>query len=969
MRAAHSIVNARVRVWSLAIAAMASSALPAGAQTGGVVSGQVTESGNQRPLAGVQMSIPGTGLGGLTNSSGQYQIANVPAGTQLVRAQLIGYASAERSVAVPAGGRVTVSFQLTQSAISLNQIVVTGAAGATEMRKVGNTISSINAAQITASRPIVSFDELIKGRASGVNMLPTSGQVGTGGLIRIRGQVSLSQTNSPLIYVDGVRVDNSKDSGIGLGGQGLSRLQDINPADIERVEIIKGAAATTLYGTEASAGVMQIFTKRGAQGQARWTFQTEHGLERVSDDVFEGDLYPKFVGPTGLNARNPSELVETGRNQAYQLSVGGGGEGMRYYLAGGMTNQQGSITPDRNHMRQVNVRANFTALPLRNLTLNMSTGYTNSNLRIPDGDNGLYGFVSAVHLAVPYTATEARPWGETFNPLSANRQLENYQRVHHLITGLTADYQPRKNIRSSLGVGLDVVDEESTKYFPFGFTGSGNTLGLKANANRTRASLTSEVRTILSHAFSEKLTTETAVGAQLNHESNIRVFAQGEEFPAPGVSTVGAGARKSATETRITEVNAGLFLQETVGLFDQLFLTGGLRLDGNSAFGTEFKSQLYPKLSAAYTISGASFWPKALWPSMKLRAAWGTSGLAPAQFAADRTYLAIAAVEGLPAVTPGNIGDPELGPERSSEIEVGFDAGLFGDRLGITVTRYWQTTKDALVPAQFPPSLGFRSTQLKNIGEVQNRGFEVMANSEWLSRTNLNVRSNIQFSTQTNEVTDMGGVAPLRRGFNQLVKEGYPAASFWRPRIVSWDPVTRRHIKTDTLEYIGTDAPKFLGSFSTDITIFKNLTFSGLADWATGHYQQNATRGFRIQFLTGDEYLRLVEQPTGKKTPAADSLLNFVATLGSTAAYIEKADFLKLRELGVTYAIPDRYLGSLGLKNSSLRLSGRNLWMTTKYTGIDPEARWDGRDDFTSGAEFFTVPPARRVTLSFRTNY
>lgn len=933
------------------------------------ITGQIVDARTQRPLAGAQVYIEGSGLGVITGQDGRYILSNVPPGEVILRVQMIGTGTESRTMTVAGGQTATADFQLSERAISMDEIIVTGAAGATERRRIGNTIATINASELMERTPISSLDELLKGRASGVHTIPTSGQVGTGAIFRIRGQVSVSQTNSPLVYIDGVRVDNSKDSGPGLGGQGLSRLADLTPADFDRVEVIKGAAATTLYGTEASAGVIQIFTKKGVQGQTRWSFQTEQGVERVPEDVFEGDLYPEFVGPTGLRARNPREIVETGHHQSYQLSVGGGGEGVRYYLSGGFVRQEGSIQPDRNHLRQVTTRANITAVPSPKITLNWNTGYTNSKLRIPDGDNGLYGYVSAVHLAVPYTATEDRPWGESFNALSSNRMVENFQSVHHIVTGLTVDFQPIEALRNSMTVGLDVVDEESTKLFPFGFTGSGNQKGLRSNANRTNALVSVDARSVFAHRFSESLTSETAFGGQLNHGSNNRVFAQGEEFPAPGVSTVGAGARTTGTETRVTEVNAGLFFQQTIGIADRLFLTGGVRLDGNSAFGDEFVSQTYPKASLAYTISDESFWPTDLIGSLKLRVAWGTSGLAPAQFAADRTYLAVSALEGLPAVTPGNLGDPNLAPERSTELEVGFDAGLLGDRLGLEVTYYRQKTEDALVPAQFPPSEGFRTVQLKNIGELQNRGIEASVRALWLQRENFSFETNLQLATQDNEVTDMGGAAPIRRGFNQQVREGYPASGFWRRNIVSWDPVARRHTTTDTLEYIGSDKPTFFGSLSAEMTLFRNVVVSGLADWATGHVHENATRGFRIQFLTGDEYLRLVERPNGARTPAADSLLNYVAALGSTSAYIEDADFLKVRELAITYLLPDSWLARFGLGGSSIRVAGRNLWTFTKYTGIDPETSWDGTDGFNNGSEFFTVPPARRFSIAFRTNF
>lgn len=636
--------------------ALVSAPLQIWAQSTGTVSGEVVEATSGRPLTGAQVFVPGTSIGGITNNDGRFLLLNVPVGEMEVRVQMIGYGTAAQTARVAGGEATTLSFELTESAISLDEIVVTGTAGATEKRKIGNTISTINVAEMVRTQPITSFDELLKGRAPGVNVLPTSGQVGTGSFIRIRGLVSVSQNNTPLVYVDGVRIDNSKDSGAGVGGQGLSRLVDLNPANIARVEVIKGAAATTLYGTEASAGVIQIFTKQGSVGDPQWTLQIEQGGERIPD-VLRGGLYSEFTGPDGFRALDAGEIIETGHHQSYQLSVAAGGEVMRYFISGGIDRREGSVVPDRNHLRQYSARANLTAVPSSKLSLNLKTSYVNSLLRIPEGDNGLYGFLTNVMLGQPYNATADRPWGESFNSMEANRQLEVFQRVHHFIGGFTAEYQPFESLRNSATIGMDLVNQEDLKYFPFGFKGSAYKQGRKDSRHRTYANLSIDLRSVLGHNFSPAFTTETAVGAQANFTNDFRVFGQGLDFPAPGVSTVGAGARTTADETRTSEVNAGIFVQETVGLWDKLFVTGGLRVDGNSAFGSEFRSQLYPKASAAYNISDEPFWPTDFWPSMKLRVAWGTSGLAPAQFAADRTYEAVSALEGQPAVTPSNIGD------------------------------------------------------------------------------------------------------------------------------------------------------------------------------------------------------------------------------------------------------------------------------------------------------------------------
>jgi TonB-dependent SusC/RagA subfamily outer membrane receptor len=943
-------------------------AMPAAGQETGTVRGRVVEAGSGRPLSSVQISVAGTGIGAVADAAGEFSLANVPSGEATVEARMLGFGTQTESITVPAGGVVEIAFTMREAAINMDEIVVTGTAAATERRKIGNTLASIDARAIADQAPISGVDELLKGRASGVNVLPSSGQVGTGGAVRIRGMVSISQDNTPLIYVDGVRVDKSA-SGPGVGGQGSSRILDLVPTDIERIEVVKGAAATTLYGTEASAGVIQIFTKRGEAGAPRWDFQVEQGVERIAD-VFKSDLNSNFVGPTGFRARAPNELIETGYSTAVGGSMSAGTEAVRYYISGRYSTQEGSVTPTLNNLRQIATRFNLNAVANPNLSFEVSAGVLNSRLRLPENDNGIFGVMTNLLLGVPYQATEDRPWGEAFNSHEANNQLENLQQLNHFTGGFTMRFQPRDFLSTHLTVGLDLVNEENTKFFPFGFLGSTHNAGRKDNETRTNRALTVDLRLAMSNQIFSEVSSELALGLQGNFDKLVRVFAQGLDFPAPGVSTVGAGARTFGNETRTEEVTAGFFVQETIGLKDQLFLTGGLRVDGNSAFGGEFTSQAYPKVSVAYNISDAGFWPADLVPTLKLRAAYGTSGLAPAQFAADRTFMPVSALEGQPAVSPANLGDPNLGPERSTELELGFDAGFLDDRVSLVMTYFRQRTKDALLPAQFSPTQGFEQPQLKNIGEIENSGLETELRAVMVSRRNLELESALQFTIPRNKVLDMGGSPPILPAAASAiqVREGYPILGMWTFPLLGWDEERRVHLVGDTVEYVGQAMPKFYGSYSLNIRLFQNLMLSGLTDWATGHHQTNGTRYFRIRYRTGDEYLSLVNDDRGTRTPAADSLYDLMIkrTYGGVT---EKADWLKLREISATYTIPSSWVAGLGMRDMRVRFAARNLFTFTDYTGVDPEVNWSGTHNLIRGVEFFTVPQPRRFYVSANVSF
>lgn len=948
-------------------AAVCASAHRAAAQSTGTIRGTVIEATTRRPLAGAQVYIPSSPYATATGEDGKFTLGNVPAGERMLGVRRIGFATSQQPVTVVAGQTVTVGVELAAQAISLSEIVVTGTAGATEMRKIGNSVASVDASAVLATAPVTSVEDLVKGRTAGVNTSVPSGTIGTGGKIRIRGLTSLQIAGDPVVYIDGVRVSGAPDdvnSNVYIGGQTVSRLQDLQPEEIDRIEIVKGAAASTLYGTQGSNGVIQIFTKKGRNGAPQWTFEAEQGINRIPTDRFPGRLWTQFVGPDGFRAHDPKEIVGNGHEARYSTSVSGGSNSATYFVSGSYKAEDASIAPSANHLQQVGTRANITVILGPKLSLTANSGFVYSKLRIPSNDNALDGLYSQVVAGLPYTATPDRPFGERFGSFRANQTLENWQTILRNTTGLTLDFLPRENFRHQANVGIDWYGDEFTQYFPYGYEGSGRKLGEKRNRNQTFRDITTDYKATLSNTLTQKLTSEFSVGVQGNFRNTVRLQGVGINFPAPDVRTVSAAANTTASEQRIQEINAGVFVQETAGLWDKLFLTGGVRVDGNSAFGNEFHYQAYPKASLAYTISQEKFWPSRFWPTMKLRFAYGASGLAPAQFAADRTYSPISAQNGQPAVTPNNIGNPNLGPEKSEEFEAGFDAGLWKDRLGLEVTAFAQRTTHALLRRPDPPSLGFLNAQLTNIGELRNRGLEMSLRALLYQGQRVEWSSNVNLTTQTNKITSMGGVAPFFINDARIV-EGYPVQGIWRIPLASWDPVTRKHTAAADRVFAGQIDPKWYGSFSSEVR-FGNLSLNGLADFQGGNKKVNFSRYWDTRVRSGDEYLRLVEKPTGKATAASDSLLDFVQVLGSTA-YVEPADFLSLRELGVGYRIPDRLLRGLGLQNTTVRLAARNLKIWTRFSGVSPETNYRGGTSVGASSDFDTQPPARIFLLTFRT--
>ena len=718
----------------VALAAVLSlAALPAAAQQTGTVTGTVSDAATNAGLQSVQVYLVDTGLGTLTNTSGRYLILNVPAGTYTLRAERLGFGTQEMQITVGAGGSVTQDFAMEQEALGLDELVVTGTAGASRRREIGNTIAQVDLSEVT--EPPQSVDALLQGRVSGMTVMSASGNAGSGARIRLRGNVSIAQSNQPLIYVDGVRLrSDAFDKNVpptgypGRSGNDVSSpLNNINPADIERIEVIKGAAATTLYGTEASAGVIQVFTKRGHRGAPQWTASIEQGVANLRPFGVDPDLRPSFEdaesaagGTADYMFINP--WLRNAWQQRYSLSVGGGGEDLQYFVSGAFEDDEGVLPNDEE--RKVNFRGNFTFSPADNLQLQWNTSFTKHEYSNTAAGNNAHGLTLNVF---------RRSRNYFGNEIKENLDLLLGQDIStdidQLVTGGTATWTPISNFTNRFSVGYDLAQQDNRNLRPFGFVRAPD--GILSNGRSRFETLTFDYVGTIDFDITETIGSAFSFGGQSVTSDIRRTTAYGEDFPGPGDPTVTTAGTKLGFEQRERVVNAGFFFQDVLDFNDKYFVTLGGRVDGNSAFGSDFGLQFYPKASASWVVSDEDFWGSD--GQLKLRAAWGQSGRAPGAFDAVQTYDGVG-WGGVPAFYPRVLGNSELGPERTSEFEVGFDASFWDDRLAMEFTYYDQHTTDALFSVRQTPSSGFTdvnggNSQLENVGEIFNSGIELSVNA------------------------------------------------------------------------------------------------------------------------------------------------------------------------------------------------------------------------------------------------
>ncbi|HEX8904109.1 MAG TPA: TonB-dependent receptor, partial [Longimicrobiaceae bacterium] len=652
------------RLWLAAAAGLLAAAAPLAAQ-GGTVAGTVTQASSGRPLAGARVQVVGSELAAVTNAGGEYRIAGVPAGAAQLRASVLGHATATRSVTVADGREAHADFVLTEQALSLNAVVVTGTPAATTRRTLGNSITKVNAEEVTANTNVVDVAEILQGRSPGVQVVPNAGTPGAAPDIRIRGATSFIG-NQPVVLVDGVRFETGSLGNFSPGGAGLtpnnnfqatSALSWLNPEDIESIEVIKGPAAATLYGAEAANGVIQIITKKGARGQQRpqWEFRIERGRTDLAldlptnfttcDSVKQADAatwpgcqgVPRNTILTDNPMRRDPTALREGNAGRFSASVRGGGDRYSYYVAGDLSQDQGVFYNSFSNSKSA--RANFSINPSSVLDFQVNTSYLLGDLRLPLGDESANGLLLSAARGrpgrVPPAGDPLRVGWATVAPYQSNA-YNNRTHSDRLTLSGTANYRPWEWFRNRLTVGLDMLSSLAELLSE---PNSADTpAGLSAQRVPRSHIYTVDYAGNLLHDFGERLTATTSFGLQLTSKQYQTLFASGTGLGAPDVTLIQTAQTISASNTFSEQRSLGLFAQEQLAWSDRLFVTGALRMDNNSAFGSRIHRLLYPKASLSWVLSEepalSGFFENIHAGTFKFRTAWGEAGRAPDPYSA-----------------------------------------------------------------------------------------------------------------------------------------------------------------------------------------------------------------------------------------------------------------------------------------------------------------------------------------------
>ncbi|MGH7459472.1 MAG: TonB-dependent receptor domain-containing protein [Longimicrobiales bacterium] len=1009
----------------LASLVMALVTMPAAAQQTGSVTGTVVDKSGRQPLNGAQVSIDGTQLGTLTDARGRYTITNLPAGSIVLRATYIGYRSESQTATVTAGQAATAAFELGVSAVSLNEVVVTGTASTgTERKQLGATVSSVSVSAVQERVPVVDVGSVLQSRLPGVRSIGTVGGVGATRDLRIRGTSSANLTQRPVIYIDGVKVDNNGQewgSGMGTsccsfsGGAGVDRLSDLNPNDIDRIEVIKGAAAGTLYGSEATNGVIQIFTKKGRSDSApRWTIQATGGYQRVRENL-PTTLYPNFLGSDGTRAHDPNKsLLENGPYTALDGTVQGGSNTSTYFLSAGYVNEQGSIQP--NWMKRGNLRLNLHWLASQKVSFDVTSAYTRNRIFELQQGNNWNALLGNTLYGAPYNACQAgglcgadgtpRPYGEPWASVVALKAMETTNDVNRWTGGVTMNYNVTSNFTNKIQLGLDALSEERARLQPFGYAYQFVPDGEKGLLYRNFRSVTAEY--LGSVSFEEilpRLSTRLSFGAQGFQTVDRRNSAVGKGYAAPGVTTVNGGRVTTGAEQFEEVVQVGYFGQNRLAFADKLFLTTGVRIDGNSAFGQDYGYQVYPNAQLSYDLSSEPWIPSFI-SNLRLRGALGTAGLAPGAFDRLLTFTPFQTGDDDSGVRPSSPGNVELGPERTTEIEAGFEAGLLNERIGLDFTVYRRNTQDAILEVQLPFSQRFGSNPRSNIGEILDQGYELSLRLTPIESSRLRWSADLRFDGNHNEITDLGRDLdtdstverrgnyrvryPVRHNFQRVVcSEKYLREVAADGTVIrngacasaqGYNPTTRRFTLTDSTVFLGRSLPGFNASLGNELT-FGAFRLYALVSLEQGAWFSNGTRDQSIVFRTHDDYLKYVGEAGSPDCLSATSFIDAsrrycetaksdsVFRFANTASLWNQRDHVRLREISLGYVVPESFSNRLGLGRTMLTFAGQNLHWWDKCQCIDPSGNYQGGDDDGLTSNYLANPQPRMFKFSVRTSF
>ncbi len=799
------------------------------------ISGKVTNNKGEA-LAGVSVSIKNDNAGTSTNADGSYQfMTNLKKGKYTLVFSGVGLKSAEQSITIGSDAEIAANASLQDDVMGMDEVVVTGTSTGTTRKQLGSYISTIKADQLTkgATGNVLAA---LQGKTAGAQITQNSGDPSGGISVRLRGISSISSSSEPLYIVDGVIINNATtrvtntsgnyDGQNFVGAIGQNRLADINPADIERVEVLNGAAAAAIYGSRANAGVVQIFTKRGASGAPVVSFSSSVMFSKLRKSVEVNQSPVKFGGPTdGAGAQTQDILTPALTNTTAvtrynyndyifqsaigtdnNVSISGGNDKTKYYASGSYFKNEGIIK--NTDYRRYSFRVNLDQAIGNKVNFNIGLNYVNSfSNEKPDG-NSFFSPMNSINIIGNFhdlftrdALGNIKAIGERgrVNPVSVIEDIKQKQETNRIIAGMGLKFRPFKGLSFDYKLGIDQYAQRGETFIPpfaynvsDGFYGGGAALDPTRNGYASAATdnffqINNELNGTYQFNINKDIASTTQVGYSVQYEKNAYLLSQGRGL-APFVQSVGgASTIIQGIDDRGELSVSGYYAQQNLKYKNLLFLTAAIRVDGSSVFGKDQRNQKYAKASAGYIISEHDFWQKMSWSKYwnfaKIRLAYGESGNLTGIGAYSRfnSYSSNSFISRTALSSSSTLANTNVKPERQNELEFGVELGFLGNRVNFTANIYNKKVDDLLINRFIAPTTGF-SSLLDNFGSLENKGFELMLTATPVQTKDINWTISGIYNHNRNKATKIGQALTLlstNSGAPVSIIEGQPIGVFY----------------------------------------------------------------------------------------------------------------------------------------------------------------------------------------------
>jgi len=930
---------------------------------------------NGEPLIGANVTIATLSLGAASNMDGKYSF-DIPSGSVngqevIIKASYIGFKSKTETIILK-GGTLTLNFTLEEDIFKSEEVVVTGIASRTSKAVAEVAVARISAKDLTEKQSYQSVSQLVSGKIAGVNLQISSGNVGSGWRLNMRGGGGLNGNGQPLIYIDGIKVENSEIVGYSAGGQGISLLSNLNVDDIENIEVLKGPAAAAMYGTNASNGVMLITTKSGklgTDGGKNYSINYRYNYG-INTQGFTYDEH-KFLQGNRMNKL----LEKDGKIQEHSINISGGGKTVRYYASFQNRDERGLI-PDQNHMNRTSGKLNITTYPTDNLVVKVNTGYTWNKLRRPRNDNSTYGWILNALIYNPaYSKTDS----------ASIAAINNSTTLNQFIGGASVMYKPVKNLEMNAGAGIDYNNARNVRLYPYGYKLGSSDRGRKGIWERDSWRMTYDLNARYTYNPIKDLTATTIIGSQISETKGHSQSFYVEEFGNSIINNVsGAKEVTGRGEGKWNNKSAGIFIDNSFNYKGTYMMSLALRKDYASAVGINAPAILYPKASFAIRLDKFGFLPKEI-NMLKVRASYGESGQLPSTDDGIPLTWTFASYAGGLGADVKSIGNKKIEPERIKGYEFGFDAE-FLKIFSLEFTHWRENAEKSIVNVFQAPSSGLGDfARPVNIGEVESYGFETMLQINPVRTAEYDLNISLIWNYQTNEVISLGNHVTDITSNQNVLKPGLSKHHFYDFKTVGakFDKNGKYAgaIRSDKKVALGSPIPDHSGSFNINFRFLKNFNLGIFGEFGFNNriFSYNIRR-----MMTTNTYRPQVELKAKlgltKLMPEINRLTPNTAEYKAAANayaklynkyygnFIYDADYFVLREVNLSYDFSDmikEFLPGNVVQNLVAGFSVRNLYKWSKYD-FDFEVNRTGSRSSTMGADFATLPQARTYNFWFK---